>query len=136
MPSYNPRKVKIVCTLGPSSKSLEQISALIEEGMDIARLNFSHGTHDFHRGLIQNIREAAKRANKPVAIMQDLQGPKIRLGVLPKGGVEVKAGDTLLLYPEGATPRISTHGKIADPDFGRNRASCRARHAKGRTHPF
>lgn len=115
MPSYNPRKVKIVCTLGPSSKSLEQISALIEEGMDIARLNFSHGTHDFHRGLIKNIREAAKRANKPVAIMQDLQGPKIRLGVLTKGGVEVKAGDTLLLYPEGATPRISTHGKIAIP---------------------
>src|SRR6185312_7359321 len=102
MPSYNRRKVKIVCTLGPSSTSLEQISALIEAGMDIARLNFSHGSHDFHRGLIQNVREAAKRAGKPVAIMQDLQGPKIRLGVLPKGGINVKPGDTLLLYPEGA----------------------------------
>ena len=70
MRSYHQRRVKIVCTLGPSSKTLEQISALIEEGMDVARLNFSHGTHEFHRGLIQNIREAAKRAGKPVAIIQ------------------------------------------------------------------
>src|SRR3954462_2025015 len=115
MPSYNRRKVKIVCTLGPASKTLEQISSLVEAGMDIARLNFSHGTHDFHRSLIQNIREAAKRAKRPIAIMQDLQGPKIRLGVLPKGGIEVKAGDVLLLYPEGSTPRTSTQGKIAIP---------------------
>jgi len=115
MPSYNRRKVKIVCTLGPASKTLEQISALIEAGMDIARLNFSHGTHDFHRNLILNIREASKLSGKPIAIMQDLQGPKIRLGVLPKGGVVVKPGDVLLLYPEGATPRTSTLGKIAIP---------------------
>ncbi len=114
MPSSK-RKVKIVCTLGPASRSVEQIAGLIEDGMDIARLNFSHGTHEFHRGLIQNIREAAHQARRPVAIMQDLQGPKIRLGLLPKGGLEVKAGDTLLLYPEGSTPRISTQGKIAIP---------------------
>jgi pyruvate kinase len=115
MPSYSRRKVKIVCTLGPSSRTLEQISALIDEGMDIARLNFSHGTHEFHRGLIHTIREAAKRAGKPVAIMQDLQGPKIRLGKLGPQGLEVKAGDTLLLYPEGATPRLSASGKIPVP---------------------
>src|SRR5690349_5439659 len=110
MPSCR-RKVKIVCTLGPASRTPEQISALIEGGMDIARLNFSHGTHEFHRALIQNIREASRRANKTVAIMQDLQGPKIRLGKLPSGGLEVKPGDTLLLYPEGTTPSTSTHGK-------------------------
>lgn len=110
------RKVKIVCTLGPSSKTLEQIASLMEAGMDIARLNFSHGTHEFHRGLITNVREASKRGpNKSVAIMQDLQGPKIRVGVLPKGGLELKAGDTILLYPEGTTPRTSTHGKILVP---------------------
>jgi pyruvate kinase len=113
--SSHRRKVKIVCTLGPSSNTLEQISALIDDGMDIARLNFSHGTHDFHRALIQNIREASRRAKKPVAIMQDLQGPKIRLGKLGPGGLDVKPGDTLLLYPEGSTPRLSTHGKIAVP---------------------
>lgn len=109
------RRVKIVCTLGPSTKNLEQISGLVSEGMDIARLNFSHGTHDFHRGLIEIVRSAAQRAKKPIAIMQDLQGPKIRCGVLPPGGIELKAGDTILLYPEGSTPRTSTHGKILVP---------------------
>lgn len=115
MPSLPRRRVKIVCTLGPSSQSFEQIAALIEDGMDVARLNFSHGTHDFHRGLITQIREAAKRAGKPVAIMQDLQGPKLRAGLLPAEGIELKTGDTVLLYPEGATPKTSSHGKILIP---------------------
>ncbi len=115
MPSSFRRKVKIVCTLGPSSNSLDRISALVREGMDVARLNFSHGTHEFHRGLITSVREAGKRAGKPIAIMQDLQGPKIRCGVLPKEGIEIKEGDTILLYPEGSTPKTSTHGKIAIP---------------------
>ena len=83
--------------------------------MDIARLNFSHGTHDFHRGLIANIREASKRAGRPITIMQDLQGPKLRAGVLPKGGIQLNKGDTLLLFPEGSTPKTSTQGKIAVP---------------------
>ncbi|MEK6580632.1 MAG: pyruvate kinase [Bdellovibrionota bacterium] len=115
MLSYSRRKVKIVCTLGPSSQSADQIAALIDEGMDVARLNFSHGTHDFHRGLIRSIREASKRANKPIAIVQDLQGPKLRAGLLPKAGIALKAGDVLLLYPEGATPRLSTQGRISIP---------------------
>jgi pyruvate kinase len=115
MPLSSKRKVKIVCTLGPSSSSLEQISALVDAGMDIARLNFSHGTHDFHRGLIANIREASKRAGRPITIMQDLQGPKLRAGVLPKGGVTLKNGDIVLLFPEGSTPKTSTQGKIAIP---------------------
>jgi pyruvate kinase len=109
------RRVKIVCTLGPSTKSLERIQGLIEAGMDIARLNFSHGTHEFHRNLITTIREASKQAKRPIAIMQDLQGPKIRVGKLPKGGLELKAGDVLLLYPEGSTPKTSTQGKILVP---------------------
>ncbi|MDR3608414.1 MAG: pyruvate kinase [Oligoflexia bacterium] len=115
MPSSVRRKVKIVCTLGPSSSSAERIAQLIEAGMDVARLNFSHGTHDFHRGLIQNIREASRKAKKPVAIMQDLQGPKLRAGKLAKGGIDLKAGDVVVLYPEGTTPRTSTHGRIAIP---------------------
>jgi pyruvate kinase len=109
------RRVKIVCTLGPSTRTLEQIHGLIREGMDIARLNFSHGTHEFHKNLIATIREAARRESKPIAIMQDLQGPKIRVGVLPKGGLDLKAGDVLLLYPEGSQPKTSTHGKILVP---------------------
>jgi len=109
------RRVKIVCTLGPSSQSKEQIGYLIEEGLDVARLNFSHGTHDFHKGLITNIRYAAQEKNRTVGIMQDLQGPKIRVGILPKTGVELKAGDTVLLYPDGSTPKTSTQGKILIP---------------------
>src|SRR3954465_12681216 len=115
MPSSFRRKVKIVCTLGPASNTEERIRELIREGMDVARLNFSHGTHEFHRNLTASIREAAKREKRSVAIMQDLQGPKIRVGVLPKGGIELKPGDIVLLYPEGSTPRTSTAGKILVP---------------------
>ncbi len=115
MPSSSARKVKIVCTLGPSSQTFEQIHALIQAGLDIARLNFSHGTHDFHRGLVNTIREAAKKAGKHVAIMQDLQGPKIRCGKIPAPGIELKRGDVVLLYPEGQKPRQSTEGRVLVP---------------------
>jgi pyruvate kinase len=115
MHSSFPRKVKIVGTLGPASKTVEQIQKLIEAGLDIARLNFSHGTHDFHRSMIENIREASKRAGKTVAIMQDLQGPKIRAGKLPGGPMDLKAGDVCVLYPEGSTPRMNLEGRIALP---------------------
>ena len=115
MPSSLRRRVKIVCTLGPASSSAERISALIAAGMDVARLNFSHGSHEFHAGLISTIREAARKAKKPVAILQDLQGPKLRVGKLGPAGVELKAGDSVLLYPEGKTPKSSTKGRIAVP---------------------
>ncbi len=114
-PKKSDRRVKIVATLGPASSSVEKIYQLIEEGVDVCRLNFSHGTHEFHAGLIRNIREAALRAKKSVAIMQDLQGPKIRLGVIPKPGIELKKGDVVVLYPEGSTPKTSTQGRIAIP---------------------
>jgi pyruvate kinase len=87
----------------------------MEAGLDVARLNFSHGTHDFHRGTIEAIHAAAKRANKYIGIMQDLQGPKIRAGKIAGDGIDLKAGDTVLLFPEGATPKTSTHGKILVP---------------------
>lgn len=109
------RKVKIVCTLGPSSKTVEQLQSLIEAGMDIARLNFSHGTHEFHQGLIKNVREAAKRAGKTVSIMQDLQGPKIRAGKLGDAGIELKSGETILLYPEGSKPKNAAKGMTLVP---------------------
>lgn len=74
------RKVKIICTLGPSSYQEETIEKLIVAGMNIARLNFSHGDHNFYRTLINRIRHVAARLNEPIAILQDLQGPKIRIG--------------------------------------------------------
>lgn len=115
MPSSSGRRVKIVCTLGPSSRTPERVSGLIADGMDVARLNFSHGTHEFHTGLVRTVREAARTVAKGVAIMQDLQGPKIRCGTLPDGGVELKAGDVIVLHPEGAEPRSSLHGRRALP---------------------
>ncbi|HOF41786.1 MAG TPA: pyruvate kinase, partial [Candidatus Hydrogenedentes bacterium] len=66
------RRTKIVCTLGPSSNDLPTIERLLSEGMDIARLNFSHGTHDDHRIVFEAIRQAAARLGKPVAVMADL----------------------------------------------------------------
>ncbi len=115
MNSLVKRKVKIVCTLGPASQTPEQIAALIDQGMDVARLNFSHGKHSFHSGLIDTIRKVAKEKDRSIAIMQDLQGPKLRVGVLPKEGITLNAGDVVLLYPEGASPKLSTHGKIPIP---------------------
>lgn len=74
------RKVKIICTIGPSSCSENVIEGLILSGMNIARLNFSHGDHSFYRSIINTIRTSSVRLNKQVAILQDLQGPKIRIG--------------------------------------------------------
>lgn len=91
------RKVKVICTLGPSSYQEETIEKLITAGMNIARLNFSHGDHDFYRGLINRIRHVAARLNEPVAILQDLQGPKIRIGKLVNDAVHLEDGGTCII---------------------------------------
>lgn len=91
------RKAKIVCTIGPASNSPEMLDRLIDAGMNAARLNFSHGTHDSHAAAIAAIRAAAKRRHVAVAIIQDLQGPRIRVGLVPKDGIEVKPGQTVRL---------------------------------------
>ena len=78
------RYAKIVCTLGPSSSDEKTIRKLVEAGMDVARLNFSHGTHESHAELIKIIRQLSDEMNRPIAILQDLQGPKLRVGELPE----------------------------------------------------
>ena len=77
------RRAKIVATIGPASDSPEILKKLIAAGLDVARLNFSHGTHDQHAHTIAALREAAESAGRPIAILQDLQGPRIRIGELP-----------------------------------------------------
>ncbi len=91
------RRTKIVCTLGPSSSDRETIGKLIEAGMDVARLNFSHGTHEEHQQRIEIVREEARKLGREVAILQDLQGPKIRVGEIEGGGVLVHEGQRLVL---------------------------------------
>ena len=88
---------KIVATLGPKSRSPEIVEALLRAGADVIRLNFSHGTHEDHALSVRLVREAADKLNRHVAIFQDLQGPKIRLGQLEGGFLEVAAGETLAL---------------------------------------
>jgi pyruvate kinase len=85
-------KTKIICTLGPASQSIEQLVALIQAGMDVARLNFSHGTHEDHLASINNVREASRRTGEYITILQDLCGPKIRIGKLQNKSIELKAG--------------------------------------------
>src|SRR5690242_8438660 len=94
MPAHM-RKAKIICTLGPASDTPELIEGLIRAGMNVARLNFSHGTHEEHRQRVATIRKVAKRLRMPVAILQDIQGPKIRLGKFQDGQLIVKAGQTV-----------------------------------------
>jgi pyruvate kinase len=91
------RKAKIVCTIGPASDSLTLLDRLIVSGMDAARLNFSHGTHASHAAAIKAIHQAADQRRTAVAIIQDLQGPRIRVGEMPDEGIEVTDGQTVRL---------------------------------------
>lgn len=95
------RFAKIVCTLGPSSSDRATIIKLIEAGMDVARLNFSHGTHETHLATLNLVRECSKELGKPVAILQDLQGPKLRVGNLPPNGIILTEGSQLNLFTLG-----------------------------------
>ncbi|MDP2157948.1 MAG: pyruvate kinase [Nitrospirota bacterium] len=93
------RRAKIVCTLGPASIKPKVLSALVRKGMDVARLNFSHGNHAFHNKAIQLIRKLAQKYRRPIAILQDLQGIKLRVGMMKNGGVEIRKGTDLSIFP-------------------------------------
>jgi pyruvate kinase len=98
------RQTKIVCTLGPSSNSPELIGRLLDAGMDVARLNFSHGSHEDHAATIERLREQAAARGRFVPIVADLQGPKIRTGKLEGGGpVELVTGSRIRLVPVSAS---------------------------------
>lgn len=92
------RKTKIVATMGPASQSPEQIEALIHAGVNVFRLNFSHGTAEDHTQNVTNIRAVAKKLNVLVGILQDLQGPKIRVGMFENGHIELTNGNEFSLY--------------------------------------
>jgi pyruvate kinase len=96
------RKTKIIATLGPATDSREVIEKLIDRGMNVARLNFSHGSHEDHRRRFDLVRQVASDLDVPIAIMQDIQGPKIRVGTFPGGSVQIEPGSIVtLLADEG-----------------------------------
>ena len=105
----NLQKTKIVATVGPASSSKEALLGLVEEGVDVFRLNFSHGSHEDHLKVINNIVEIIETYDVPVGILADLQGPKLRVGEIEGGSLELIKGDVLTFVPE---PCVGTREKI------------------------
>ncbi|MCG1009309.1 pyruvate kinase [Salinicoccus sp. ID82-1] len=117
------RNTKIVCTIGPASEAPEMLGKLIDAGMNIARLNFSHGDHEEHRARIRNIREAADKAGRTVAIMLDTKGPEIRTHTMENGGIELSKGQAVSVSMEEVvgTPEkfsVTYPGLIDDVETG------------------
>ncbi|MEU8664957.1 pyruvate kinase, partial [Actinoplanes philippinensis] len=110
------RRVKIVCTMGPATKSPERMLGLVEAGMNVARMNFSHDTRENHREMYELVRAAAEQADRPVAILADLQGPKIRLGKFADGPHRWETGDRVVITSDeilGTKDRVScTYKKL------------------------
>jgi pyruvate kinase len=94
------RRTKIVCTIGPATREPRQLRQLMQAGMDVARINFSHGDHATHAQTLANVRAVAEELGRPVAVLGDLQGPKIRIGVLPEA-LELEPGAVFTFAPEG-----------------------------------
>ena len=94
------RRAKIVATLGPATESYEDIRGIIDAGVDVARMNLSHGTYEVHEKVYANVRKAAADANRAVAVLVDLQGPKIRLGKFEGGPYDLAVGDTFVITTE------------------------------------
>ena len=109
------RKTKIVCTIGPASSKPEVIARLIDAGMDVARLNFSHGTWEEHAEAIRTVKQLSGQKGRPVAIPQDLQGPKVRLGVFRGGSATIYPGDQFTL----TTREVEGTEKIASVGYDR-----------------
>lgn len=99
----NLRMTKIVCTIGPATSSDDQIRRLILAGMNVARLNFSHGSHDTHKKILRAIRRISEELGHEVGILQDLGGPKIRLGKLPVQELKLRTGEKIGLGPESSS---------------------------------
>ncbi|MBT4722676.1 pyruvate kinase [Candidatus Falkowbacteria bacterium] len=94
------KRTKIICTIGPASDSKTVLRQLISNGMNVARLNFSHNVHEYHLKVIKTVRLLSKELKRPIGIVADMQGPRIRLGDLPKKGVNLKKGQKLVISTE------------------------------------
>ena len=125
-------KTKIVCTLGPASNSPEMIEKMMLTGMNVARLNFSHGTHEEHKKVIDRIKEARERLGIPCAIMLDTKGPEIRLGKFEGGSAELPTGSQFTLVTSeimGNSERATrspqaNHSRMQNPPQRRRYRAC------------
>lgn len=107
------RRTKIVATIGPSSRDPETLVRMVEAGMDVARLNFSHGSHEQHAETAELVRDAAGRAGRPVAILQDLPGPKLRIGPVVDDRVDLPTGETVTFVCGEDTPETGTATRMS-----------------------
>src|SRR5438552_18998879 len=107
------RRSKIVCTLGPASSTPAAIGGLIDAGMDIARLNFSHGDYETHLAAFRTVRAEADKRGRAVGILQDLQGPKIRVGKFAKVSVELTSGTAFTI----TTPDLVGHDPVGSTTY-------------------
>ncbi len=115
------RRAKIVATIGPATQSRENLRKCIEAGMNVARLNFSHGTHQDHSQVIQSIRELTAELEAPVAILQDLQGPKIRVGRFSNDSIELIDGQEIVIKSD----KTESDGDFIPTDFKQLAESCK-----------
>ena len=112
-------RTKIICTIGPASRSVEILERLIQAGMNVARLNFSHGTQPEHGEVIETIRRLATRLGRPIAILQDLAGPKIRIGKIRSGTITLESG-ALFTLTNRQIPGNEHKVSISYPDLPKN----------------
>src|SRR5260221_6216684 len=105
------RKAKIICTMGPASREEPAVGKLVEAGMDVARLNFSHGTYDDHLKALAAVRKASDFAGRPIGVLLDLQGPKIRVGKIEGGKVKLETGaETTISVEQGIVGNAQKFG--------------------------
>ncbi|OIO19932.1 MAG: pyruvate kinase [Candidatus Magasanikbacteria bacterium CG_4_10_14_0_8_um_filter_32_14] len=108
------KQTKIVCTIGPSCEDVDTLEKMVKAGMNIARLNFSHGTYENHKMLIANIRKVEEKTGEPIAILQDLQGPKIRIGKVANEGVALLAGEEVIFSTD---PKDTNYIPLGYPEL-------------------
>ena len=124
------KKTKIVCTIGPATSTVEQLTALAEAGMNVARLNFSHGDFSEHQARVDNVRKVNKAKGINIGIMQDLSGPKIRIGDFKDGVITLKEGATFTLTTEkivGDETKVSINYPLLPKDESSSLLLLRAR---------
>lgn len=106
------RFARMICTIGPSCSSPERLNELLDAGMDVARLNFSHGTHAQHQEVVDTLRRLSRERKRAISLLQDLQGPKIRTGKIPGGSIILHPGEELILLPTHDDEQLHKSGAI------------------------